>query len=392
MFFKIVLNYIIGYVNIEVEGFYIERFINMCKAKSILLWGLNRKKSSILNTNIAVKDFKKIKHIVKITKCKVKINKKKGLPCLFQKYKKRKIFGILLIFVLAILVAMSQFIWNIEIKGNTNITNEELISLLNENGLKIGKYKNSIDTKKIINEIRLRCEDIAWVGIGIKGTNAVIEVVEGDKKPEIIDRNEICNIVATKAGIITKINVQNGTSLVKAGDIVKTGDIIVEGKIQGKYTEPIYVHALANIEAKVWYSKKVRAYFTQEIESFTGNSETKYKIKFNNFVINLYKTLSKFQNYDTIIESKKIGLFSDFYLPIEIIKITNKEKEKHETTYGKDELQRKTIEQIDEEIKKNIPNKDNITNRYVNIKEQDDYLDIEVVYEVLENIGTNEKI
>lgn len=392
MLFKIVLYYIIGYVNIEVEGFYIERFINMCKAKEILLWGIYRKKSSILYTNIAVKDFKRIKHIVKTTKCKVKINKKKGLPCLFQRYKKRKIFAILLIFVLAIIVTMSQFIWNIEINGNTSIPKEELISLLNDNELKIGKYKNGIDTKKIINEIRLKRNDIAWIGIDIKGTNAVIEVVESDKKPDIIDSNDICNIVATKAGIITKINVQNGTALVKEGDIVKTGDVLVEGKIQGKYTDPIYVHALADIESKVWYSKRVKAYFTQETENFTGNSETKYKIKFNNFVINLYKTLSKFQNYDTINESKKVSLFSDFYLPIEIIKITNKEKEKCKITYGKEELQSMTIEQIDEEIKNNLPNKENIINRYVNVKEQENFLDIEVIYEVLENIGTNEKI
>ena len=33
MFIKIMLNYIFGYVNILIEGYYIERFINICRNK-----------------------------------------------------------------------------------------------------------------------------------------------------------------------------------------------------------------------------------------------------------------------------------------------------------------------------------------------------------------------
>ena len=69
--------------------------------------------------------------------------------------------------------------------------------------------------------MRLTRDDIAWLGVHIKGTNVTIEVVEADKKPEIVDENEYCNITSNKEGIITKINVQNGTALVKEGDIVK---------------------------------------------------------------------------------------------------------------------------------------------------------------------------
>lgn len=392
MFLKVVWSFIIGYVNIQIEGFYIERFINMCKAKSILLWGMDRKKSSILNANIAIKDFKRIKQIARKTKCKIKLQQKKGLPFIFQKYKKRKIFVILLALVFINIIASSQFVWNIEIKGLNTISKEEIMSELNEDGLKIGTYKNNMDIKKIINKIRLNRDDIAWLGIDVKGTNAIVEIVEADKKPEIIDATEYCNIVTEKSGIITKINVQNGTALVKPGDIVKPGDVLVEGKIQGKYTDAMYVHSVADIEAKIWYSKKVKANYIQEVETPTGKEETKYQIKFNNFVINLYKTLSKFENYDTINEYKRVSLFSDFYLPIELVKITNKEKEKYKKTYGKDELQNKTIQEVEEEIKKDIPKETNIVNRYVNVKEQEGYLDIEVVYEVLENIGTKEKL
>lgn len=221
MFFKVLLYNILGYVNISVEGYFIERFINICISKRILLWNLKRKKSSFLYTNIAMKDFKKIKEIAKITKCRVKIERKKGLPFILNKYKKRKIFFVSLIIIVLFIFGISNFVWNIEVTGNETIKTEEIINAINESGLKIGMFKYNIKTKEIINNIRLQRNDIAWIGIHIKGTNVTVEIVEADKKPEIVDENEYCNIVSDKEGIITKINVQNGTALVKTGDIVK---------------------------------------------------------------------------------------------------------------------------------------------------------------------------
>ena len=40
MFFKIVFSYILGYLRISIEGYYIERFINICKKRNITIWNL----------------------------------------------------------------------------------------------------------------------------------------------------------------------------------------------------------------------------------------------------------------------------------------------------------------------------------------------------------------
>ena len=392
MFFKILFNYILGYVNIKIEGFYIERFINICKSKGILLWNMKREKSSILYANISINDFKILKNIAKTSSCNIKLTKKMGLPFIFNKYKKRKIFFILLIFVLIVLLISSNYIWNIEIIGDNKIDKNEIIEELKNNGLSIGVAKSKLDTKSVINDIRMKREDIAWIGIDIKGTNAIVEIVESEKKPDIVKTDEYCNIISEKSGIITRINVSNGTAKVKVGDIVKEGDILVEGKLEGKYTEPIYVHAAADIEIKTWYSIRKNFEYKQVIEQKTGNTETKYSIKINNLQINFYKVLSKFENYDTISENKKLSLFSNFYLPIEIIKQENYEKKYEAVQYSKDELKKKSINELEEELNKQINEERNILNRYVNIKENNEFIDIELVYEVLESVGTKEKI
>ena len=43
-------------------------------------------------------------------------------------------------------------------------------------------------------------------------------------------------------------------------------------------------------------------------------------------------------------------------------------------------------------LEEQIENKENISNIYINTVENEEYIEVEVIYEVLENIGTEEKI
>lgn len=392
MLLKIWLNYIIGYVNIKVESYYLERFINICISKKIFLWNIKREKSSILYASISINNYKKLRKIAKKTKSIIKIEDKKGLPFFMHRYRKRKVFMGFLIVIIVSLIVISNFIWNIEIQGNENINSSELIEELKNQGLKIGTIKRKIDVNEIINKIRLKRDDIAWIGINLKGTNAIVEIKESKKAPEILNEYEYCNIVANKEGMITRINVQNGTANVSEGDIVKVGDVLVLGYLEGKYTGIRYVHAVANVEAKVWYSKKEKFYYEQEIKAYTNATEEKYTLNINNFKINFYKTLSKFQNYDTIRENKKIMLFSNFYLPIEMIKTTNYEYKNETKTYTEEELKTIGVKKLKEELKSQIKEEKNIINEQVNTYGNSEYIEIEVIYEVLENIGIEDKI
>ena len=233
MILRIFLFYLIGFLQIEVEGFYIERLMNKCKSLGIFIWNIKRKKSTNILCSIGIKEFKKLRKIAKQTKCKNKIKKKRGLPFLLNKYKKRKIFLCLLIIIVISIFILSKFIWNIEIIGAENIDEEELLETLKASGLELGKFKKNIDINKIIEKVRLERDDIAWIGIDIQGTNAIIEIVESTPKPEIIDKSEYCNIVSDKTGMITQIDVTNGTAAVKVGDAVEPGTVLVN-RIYGR--------------------------------------------------------------------------------------------------------------------------------------------------------------
>ena len=392
MYIKILIYYILGYVNIVVEGFFIERFINTCISKKIFFWNTNRMKSTVFSANIGVRNYKEVVKIAKKCQCKIRITNKKGIPFLLNKYRKRKIFVVTLGIIILGIITIFNFIWNIEIKGVDEIKQREIMEFIQNEGIAIGKYKNNIDLQSLINKIRIQRDDIAWVGMEIKGTNLIVDVVEADKKPEIINEDEYCNVVADKDGIIVKVKAQNGTPAVEEGTTVKKGDILIQGWLEGKHTENRYVHAEGEVMAKVWYSEKEKVYYKQNYENQTGNHEKKYTLNVNNFKINFFKTLSNFENYDTIRTIKKLKITSNFYLPVEIIVDENFEKQNNEIIYDKNEAKEIGIKELKSKLEEQIENKENISNIYINTVESEEYIEVEVIYEVLESIGTKEKL
>ena len=389
MLIKIFLSYIIGYVRISVEGYYIERLINICRNNKITIWNLKRNGAVRLDLNVSLHDFKEVLKISKKVKCKAKIKRKKGMPFLFNKYKKRRLFFVFLLVIITALAVLSNFLWNIEIVGENE---DGLYQDIVDSGLSIGKLKSKLNTKEVINKVRLKRNDIAWMGIEIKGTNAIVKIAKATAKPEIIDENDFCNIVSDKQGVVTKINAQNGTLAVKVGDTINVGTALINGWMEGKFTGIRYVHAKGDVQAKIWHTKTKKILYNTTEKRETGNIENKYKIKTNKFEINFSKRVSKFQIYDTIEAESKFKIFSDFYLPISIVKTTYKEIENEQKNYTKDEAINLGVQELQNELDSEIENKDTIVNKIINSYEKEDGIEVCVTYEVLENVGVEEKI
>ena len=139
MIIRIWIGYIIGYLGITIEGYYIERFINMCRSNKIAIWHLKRKKEIQLDFRVGIQDFKEICRIAKKTKCK------RGLPFLLHRYKKRKIFFVFLLLMISLTVLSSYFVWNVDIVEENGQELENIEKDIEAAGLKIGEWKGKIN-------------------------------------------------------------------------------------------------------------------------------------------------------------------------------------------------------------------------------------------------------
>lgn len=388
--FKFILNYILGFYIIQVDGFYIERFINICLKENIFLWGIVRKKSSLITAKIGMYDYERAKEIARNCQTIVEIKKKIGLRFIIEKYKNRKAFFITVIIACIAIFTLSKFIWKVEINSDADINKNEIREELQKEGVKIGALKSKIDSEKIVNDIRLEREDIAWIGIKIEGSKVLVNIVMATKKPEIVNEEEYTNIVAKKDGEIQKIVAKNGTAMCKKGDKVKKGDVLIAGYMQGAYTDRYYVNSMGEVKAKINYTEKSKISKKETKKEETGKRNRKFAIKINNFKINFFKKLSNFKNYDTIYASKKIKIFPNSNFEIEFIKYTLNEISVEQIEHSKEEAKLLGEEEAKKKLNEKISG--DIVNEKATIEEYSTYYMVTVEYEVVEDIGTKEKI
>lgn len=391
MFFKLTYMYLFGFIKVELEGFFVERFLNLARNEGIMIQSLEKSTSTYIRFEMLRTDFRKIKRIAKKTKCRIKIKRKFGLPFLINKYKKRKVFAIACGVIAFFIIICSNIIWNIDIEGIQNIDEKEFVEYIAGKGIKEKRFKFNINTKVIENKIKIERDDIAWIGINIEGTSVYITIKEKETVPEINDKNEESNIIAKESGIITKLIVRSGTPMVKVGDEVKAGDILVQGIMNGQYKGERNVPADADIFGVIFLEKEKSEKFMQTEKIKTGEIEYENCVNFKKNKINFNKRVSKFQNYDTIRSINKIKLFSNFYLPIEIEKVRYEEYVLQEKCYSEKELEEKILRELEEELEitYNIMKYDNKNKRRdVVVNNTPDGLSVKLTYEIQIEIGT----
>lgn len=218
-----------------------------------------------------------------------------------------------------------------------------------------------------------------------------VKIVKAKEEPEIIKNNEYCDIVAQKSGTITKIIAQNGTAVVNIGDTVKAGDILIKGIMEGKYTEPRRVHSLGIIEAEINYEKTKEVFFEKTEYIETGKKENKYEINYKDKKIQLYRNLSTFEIFKTEYTSKKFRLLENFYLPISITKIINKEQTKKIKKFNLNEAIEFAVEELTLNLEKEIPSIENIIDKNVKTAKNEASVVVTLNYKTIEEIGKSKK-
>ena len=145
------------------------------------------------------------------------------------------------------------------------------------------------------------------------------------------------------------------------------------------------------VEAKVWYYLEKEESLIQEEKVKTEKSEKKYGIILNKKTINFYKRLSKFEKYDTMETKNRIKILNNFYLPIEIKKVTNNEYKLVKKDYYKEELENKILKKLEEQLTPQITGKE-IVNKSFTTEQNGEKIKVKLLYEVIEKIGTEEKL
>lgn len=349
-------NIIGGYVKVKIVSNCPERFINLCAKQDIEVWDLTRENCDYM-CYMTRKGFQSSKQLQEKTNTKMEVLIKAGLPFFLCKYRKRKLFLMGILLCMLMLFGLSQFVWEINVYGNTSYTKEDIIKYIERESIKLGTLKFTVNCAKLEEQLRQKYEEIAWVSCSIEGCRLSVHIKETLDKDTKNTSSVPCDIVALKSGTITSMITQNGTPLCKKGDKVKKGQTLITGNIYiySDSNEVLETHQII-ADGEIWAKTKVdyqcvfnRSYYTKEYQK--KKSYTYALICCGNH-ISLMPKIKQKEGMDQLTEQYPLKLGKTFYLPLCIERTTTRRFSPVRKEYGKREAYEKAEEKIAKEIKK----------------------------------------
>lgn len=338
------MKYARGYVYVQLTGYAPERFLNLCGNHNILIWNLKPSEDGYFFC-ISVDGFRELKPILKKTRTKIKIIRKCGIPFTAFQYRKRKLYGAGFFLFGILLYYLSGFVWNIEINGNSYLSQETILDFLQEEESYFGVRKSDIDCANLEEALRSRYEEVIWTSIKIYGTKMTVDIQENllPEEEYVQAEDTIYDIVASKDAVIEEIITRNGTPKVTPGIEVKKGELLVSGRLDiiddnGEVSQYLYRSSDADITGRVCYQYK--DVISKEYEDHI-NTENNC----NNYVLQLFQTRIsnpffkvKYKDYFMVSDTRQLHVTSNFYLPVSLTKENYQEYIKKKKTRTEEEI------------------------------------------------------
>lgn len=336
------LKYLKGYLRIRVSGFSPERFMNLCSNKGILLWDIVRE-GDVYYMNINLRGFWELRPIVRKTGTRVAVLEKYGLPFFLPRLLKRKAFVLGLILAVAFWILSSSYIWNIELEGNYQITEDVFQSFLKENHVVIGMRKEDLDIQELEKQIRRQFPQVTWASAKLVGTRLQIDIKENDA-PIIRDEEEGAkgmDLVAEYDGVVVEMIVRSGVPKVAIGDTVEKGTVLVEGKVpiyneDATIREYLYVNADADVmlEHTRDYTEELPLDYVEK--EYTGREKKSHYVKIGGKTWAMPRK-RPFLVYDSLFRESRPLLFEKLSIPVFWGTVTDREYMNVEHAYTEEE-------------------------------------------------------
>lgn len=302
------------------ERFSIASFLNQAVEHQLHLEKVSWVDSNQIVFTIFLSDFDTIVQLLKRHRLRMKIAKKRGLPFWIYHMKIRKSFYLGILLFVCLIVIFSSFIWRIDIRGTEQVSEELVRSLLRKEGIYVGQLKYRLkDPEQIKHQLLSKIPELAWLGIQIEGTRALVTVVEKkrvEKMQENLPSYGPVHLVAKKEAMITDMQVEKGNPLVGIHDIVEKGEMLVSG-IYGdleKESSGNIIGAKGKVFGEVWYEAAIEVPTVQIRNVFTGGSQKGFYPYFGSWILPNPFVQPKFANYK-ISEKIRPLSFGDWQLP-----------------------------------------------------------------------------
>lgn len=280
------MNLLRGTVTVRAEGPFPERLINLCARERVDFWGVEWLERGTVRMTTRLSCVRRLEALGERTGCRVEREARRGLPWFLARFRRRYAFLLGLALSLTAVFFLSRFVLVVEVQGCEQVPAAVVLSQLRRQGLRPGAYGPDLDRNAIAQEALQQLDGLAWMGINISGTRAVVQVREAVPTPEIEDTSGFYHITAETDGVILEIQPQRGDPAVEAGAVAAAGDVLISGVVSvepPKYSQaPVYyftTHAKGKVWARTWRTLSAVTPLDLTVKEDTGRERTRWSLE-----------------------------------------------------------------------------------------------------------------
>lgn len=247
----------------------------------------------------------------------------RGLPAFLKRISARSglvVGGVLALFLI---VLSGLFVWDVQIAGNVNLTDGEVVEALRACGFGVGSYLPGLQVREVENRVLVASERIGWLSINIDGTVArvqVIEHIEGENEGggDTLHTRP-ANLVATRDGQIEYCELYRGNAVVSAGQAVKAGELLVSGVYDSQTDGFRWTRAAGRVMARTERTIRVEIPLSYEEKVYADAVLQEIELHFFNFSHKIFKNSGNCDILCDIIEYHySLGELGGNRLPISL--------------------------------------------------------------------------
>lgn len=302
------LRYLAGTVTFEARNGFGERLLNLCAKQNLNLWDVHAIPEGF-TACCTQTVYRQVEELAQKVNVDVDILCQRGVPFLVGKYRRRwGLFAGVAAFVLVSFLSQS-FVWEIDVIGNENTPTELILAALDEVGVHKMSFIPGLNFRLQRSQALLLLPQLSYLSINSSGCRLKVNVTERILPPEILEEKSPCDVVASKAGQITYLEVYEGKKMVDRHYTVCEGDVIVSGAYISQKGVPTLVHADAKVMAEVQFDKTLSLDLNQLAKVYTGKTGTRWSLKLFSIRLPLYLALPMEGECDILRDTRPLILF-----------------------------------------------------------------------------------
>ena len=226
------LDYLRGYVTVELTGSEPERWLNALVTESVSFWRLQRVDALCLRLRLAAADLPTARRQAQRCMCDLRILNERSFRRSFGGLRHRIVLLVGAALCLAALVVLPNMIWTLDVSGCEQVEPERVLRMLERIGVGFGTWAPGLDNYRIKNEMLRLIPELRWISVNTAGGRAQVLVAERTQ-PEPVENKHAAtgNLVACCDGMVERLSVRNGQAVCQAGDAVRQGQLLVSGVV-----------------------------------------------------------------------------------------------------------------------------------------------------------------